>query len=124
MRKIFIIFLLLINFLFSTSYGQEVDYCVNNFCKNKQTISTHFKSDNIISVDFKGYENAVLRLNQNQEEISALLSESNKRIFNPEYAFNKKQEKIRINIISFENQNSKSHNISSILEYEICTRAP
>lgn len=124
MRKIFIIFLLLINFLFNISYGQEVDYCVNNFCKNKQTISTHFKSDNIISVDFKGYENAILKLNQSQEEISTLLSEGNKRIFNPEYAFNKKLEKIRIYTINFGNQNSKSHNISSILEYEICTRAP
>jgi len=124
MRKIFIIFILIINFLFNISFGQEVNYCVNNFCINQQTVSKNFKSNNAISVDFKGYENAILSLNQNQEEISTLLSEGNKRIFNPEHSFVKKQEKIRIHKISFANQNIKSHNISTKLKNEICTRAP
>ena len=124
MQKIFIAFLILINFLCNISYSQEVNYYVNNFCKNQQTVSKNFKSNNAISVDFKEYENAILSLKQSQEEISTLLSEGNKRIFNPEHSFVKKQEKIRIHIISFANQNIKSHNISSLLEYEIYTRAP
>ena len=124
MRKIFIIFILTINFLFNISFGQEVNYYVNDFYKNQQNISKNFKSNNAISVDFKEYENAILSLKQSQEEISTLLSEGNKRIFNPEHSFVKKQEKIKIHIISFANQNIKSHNISSLLEYEICTRAP
>jgi hypothetical protein len=124
MRKLFVIFLLFINFLFNFAYGQGVDFNANNFNKNQQTISVNYNSNNIISVDFRGYENAILRLNQNTEEISALSSQNNNRANNTEFISHKKYLKTK----SYKNNLAiifdKSHNISTKLKNEICTRAP
>lgn len=123
MRKLFVIFLLFINSMFSFVYGQGVNYETNNFNKNQQTISI-YNSNHTISVDFKDYENAILRLNQNQEEISALFSQNNNKINNTEFISYKKYLKTKFYKNNLEITFSKFHIISSNFGNEICTRAP
>lgn len=123
MRKLFVIFLLFINSLFSFVYGQGVNYETNNFNKNRQTISI-CSSNHTISVDFKDYENAILRLNPNQEEISALFSQNNNKINNTEFISYKKYLKTKFYKNNLEITFSKFHIISSNFGNEICTRAP
>lgn len=124
MRKLFIIFFLLINTLFNFAFAQSVNFSVNNSLKNHSVISADFNNYNVISVDFRGYENAVLKLNQNQEEISAFLSENNNKIQNQEQAFYKTDLKTKLHSNTEQIKFYKSHNISSLLKNEICTRAP
>lgn len=124
MRKLFVIFLLLIQFIFSFAYGQETYSNTNNPYKNSQIYSIDTNTHNIISVDFKGYENAILKLNQNQEEVSAFLSKNNNKINNPKYTFSEKYLKIDLyknfeTILPF-----KFYSKLSCLTNEIYTRAP
>ena len=124
MRKLFVIFLLFIQLVFSFAYGQEAYSNFNNFYKNSQIYSANTNTHNTISVDFKGYENAILRLNQNQEEISELFSKNNNRINNIGFISDKKYLKNKLYKHNLTITFINAHDFSSNLKNEICTRAP
>ena len=123
MCRFFLIFLLLIQFLVTGVNAQNL-CCAASRNIEKEFIQADNSVHNIFSLDFKSYETAVLRINQNQEGISALLSQGNNKLNTYEYSFNK-----RNGIADFYTKTEyvllkKSHNKFSDLENEICTRAP
>lgn len=123
MRKILIIFLLFINFLFGCSYSQPILSNVKD-----QTCHSHInnfsKSSDIITVDFKGYENALLKLNTNNETLKSILSENNNKNFGFEYNISNNYIK-NYKFINYEKISPiKSSSISPYLTYVISIRAP
>ena len=123
MRKILIIFLLFINFLFGCSYSQPILSNVKDQTCYSQ-INNFSKSSNIITVDFKGYENALLKLNTNNETLKSILSENNNKNFGFEYNISNNYIK-NYKFINYEKiLLIKSSSISPYLTYVISIRAP
>ncbi|MBP3846516.1 hypothetical protein J6I39_02070 [bacterium] len=124
MRKLFILFLLLIQSFFLCAGASEISNSAKNFNTPIQYIQTKTTHKKFINVDFKNYENAIISLNSKSETFLALKDDSSTRIYLTGFYNNSAFDNYAQYLSKTKHVYPEFYNISQHLKNEIPARAP